>query len=367
MRRLTPILAGLAVLLAIVVLAQLVVRSQTGPLALVSVVEVHLLAIAAVAALLALLGTLGGDSNARWTRLAMLAIIVVAIVRLGGELWSPEAEEARAVGRTGTGTGTGTETGSGEAAPTGVRTGPGEAARMDLRVLTWNLELGSKAAAVTVDGIAASDADLVALQELTPDAATAIEADQRLRARYPYRILAPGAGVDGMGLLSRLPLLVRESSAHPLIMRAGLLLPDGRTAEIFNVHPYPPGIQRTIGLPTGLDTRRRDEDLATIRATVDALEDPGTALVMGDFNAAGTEPGMAVFADGLTDTHAAAGSGPGFTWRPSRIEGLGLGLLRIDHVLAGDWLLPVAASADCSLSGDHCRLDATLRVELATP
>jgi hypothetical protein len=39
-----------------------------------------------------------------------------------------------------------------------------------------------------------------------------------------------------------------------------------------------------------------------------------------------------------------------------------MGLLRIDHVLAGAWLEPVATATDCSLPGDHCRLIVTLRV-----
>lgn len=345
MHRLTPILAGLAILLAAAVLVQVVVRSQTGPLALVGVVEVHLLAVAGVAAVIALLGTLGGGSDARWMRLAMLAVVVVAIVALGGELWSPEADGVRAAGR---GTADGT-------------------APSELRVLTWNLEQGSKAAAVAVEGITASDADVVALQELTPDVAAALEADKTLRARYPYRILEARDGVAGMGILARLPLLVREARTDPLILRAGLLLPDGRTVEVLDVHPYPPRIQRIAGLPIGLDTRRRDEDLTVIRAMVDALEVPESALVLGDLNAASTEPGMDVFADGLADAHATAGGGPGFTWRPSRLEGLNLGLLRIDHVLTGSWLTPIAATTDCSLAGDHCRLDVTLGAGPAAP
>ncbi len=351
MHRLAPVLAAIAVLLTVVVLVQLVVRSQTGPLALVSVVEVHLLTVAAIAAVLALLGTLGGDADRRRTRLALLAVVVIAFVRLGGELWSP-AVEASAATR---GEATGSEASEDRGAP------------FKLDVLTWNLELGSKSDAVTVEGITSSDPDLVVLQELTPGAAAAIEADDTLRSRYPYRILEPRDGVDGMGVLARLPLLVRQSTANPLILRAGLLLPDGRVVEILDVHPYPPGIERTLGVPTGLDTRGRETDLMAIRAAIDDLELPGSALVAGDFNAVTTEPGMGVFDDGLADAHATAGSGPGFTWRPSRLEETGLALLRIDHVLAGDWLQPVAAATECSLPGDHCRLLVTLRVESVAP
>jgi len=266
----------------------------------------------------------------------MLAVIVLTVVRSGGELWSPEAPE-------------------------------GASSETELTVLSWNLELGSRAAATSVEGIAATDADIVALQELTPDVAAAIEADPTLRARYPYRILEPRDGTPGMGLLAKRPLIVRGSEREPLILRAGLLLDDGRTIEVMDVHPYPPGIATAARLPIGLDTRRRDEDLSVIAARADAAP-LVAALVIGDLNAAPTEAGITVLTrSGLTDAHEAVGTGPGFTWRPSSVESLGIGLLRIDHVLAGSWLTPVATAVDCSLPGDHCRLLVTLRVVPPAP
>ncbi len=331
MCRLSPLLAALAALLALAVVAQAVLHAQTGPLPLAGVFEVHLLAVATVAALLALAGALGGGRARAWTRLVSLAVLVLAVVSLGDELWSPTPDAA---------------------------TGP----TSELRVLTWNLDAGGRAATATVAGIAALDADLVALQELTPEAATAIEADPILRARYPYRILEPDQGVDGMGLLAKRPLVTRGSERAPLILRAGLLLDGGRMIEVLDVHPYPPDMGTVARLPVSLDTRRRDEDLGVIGGRVVAMDDPAWALVVGDLNTAPGEPSLAALADGLTDAHAAAGTGPGFTWRPSALEGLGVGVLRIDHVLTGTWLTPVAATTDCSIAGDHCRLMVTLRI-----
>ena len=90
--------------------------------------------------------------------------------------------------------------------------------------------------------------------------------------------------------------------------------------------------------------------------------DPASSVVVGDFNAATTEPGFRAF-DGLLDAHAEAGVGPGFTWRPSSLEGLGLGFLRIDHVLTGAALRPTADRRGLPrLAGDHCRLYVTLEV-----
>jgi endonuclease/exonuclease/phosphatase (EEP) superfamily protein YafD len=146
-----------------------------------------------------------------------------------------------------------------------------------------------------------------------------------------------------------------------------MLLPEDTVVEVFDVHPYSPGIRSIAGVPVALDTRRRDEELGIIGARVAALDEPATALVVGDLNTTPTEPGFGVVAGGLADAHAVAGSGPGFTWRPSLLQGLDLGLLRIDHVLAGARLAPVASEVECSLPGDHCRLVVTLLVVPLAP
>ncbi len=345
-RRGAPLLfAGFAVLVLVEVGFNIVVRPQQGPAALAAVFEGYLLAFGALAGLLAILGSLRPGPAGAWIRLVGATVIVVAIVRLGGEWSSPGQVEAGGV------------TG---AAPTAV----------ELRILSWNLESGSKAAADSVAGIAAADADLVALQELTPDVAAAIGADPVLRQRYPYRILEARDGVAGMGLLSRQPLILRSYATGPLILRAGLLLPDGRTIEILDVHPYPPLLSTVARVPVGLDTRRRDDELVAIRGVVGALADPGAALVIGDLNTSPFEPGYrALSAEStygtLVDAHDAVGTGTGFSWRPSSLEGLNVGLLRIDYVFTGTWLRPLSVHEDCSLPGDHCRLLVTVEAPAA--
>jgi len=89
---------------------------------------------------------------------------------------------------------------------------------------------------------------------------------------------------------------------------------------------------------------------------------PGLVIVAGDLNTTPFEPGFAVIADGLTDAHATVGTGPGFTWRPAFLEPLDAGVIRIDHVLTGSRLLPVAVDEECGLPGDHCRLTVLLEL-----
>jgi hypothetical protein len=62
---------------------------------------------------------------------------------------------------------------------------------------------------------------------------------------------------------------------------------------------------------------------------------------------------------GLVDVHRSIGLGPGWTWRPSSLERLGIGLLRLDLVLLGPGLRPIDLGVDCPRAGDHCRMTVT--------
>ena len=327
------VLAVLGAALVILAFAQQAIRAQTGPLPLVSVFELHLMLVASLLALGGLIGSLASGRAGAWVRLISLAVLLLAGLRVSNELWS---------------------------------TDPTPATGDVVTVMSWNLEMDSKTAAQTVDGIAAIDADVVALQELTPAYATAIEGDAALVGRYPYRILDPRDGSTGFGLLSRLPLVVSDTDAGPTIQRAGLLLPDGRTVEVFNVHPRRP-LYRTIGpIPVALDTRDRDEDILALEAALATLSSTDPPLVIGDLNGTSSEPGLDPLQVSLADAHEDVGTGPGFTWRPELLETRGIGVLRIDHVMTGGWLRPITSDVDCEATGDHCRLLVTLAVEPAT-
>jgi endonuclease/exonuclease/phosphatase (EEP) superfamily protein YafD len=336
----TLLLAGIAVLALVEFVVNRVVGPQTGPLALLAVFEPHLLALGAVCGALALLLTINERSpQASRIRVIAIAIIVVALVRVGGEWWSPDDNRAR---------------------------GEPLASETRLAIMSWNLEVDSKSPQDVVDGILdvrqPRRPQVVALQELTPDVADALEASDEIDERFPYRILRPRDGVLGMGLLSSIPLVEGDSGAYPMFLGAGILMPDGSRLDILNGHPLPPKVDTIAGVPTGLDTRQRDLDLGYLRDALDRAPDPERVLLVGDLNTTPLEPGFGIVADGLHDVHADVASGTGFTWRPAFLERLNVGLLRIDHVLAGAALQPVAISEDCSLPGDHCRVTAVVDV-----
>ena len=322
-------LSGLAVIattypvgVALVLVVLPVVEPRAGPLALAAVLAMHLALTGLALVPLAL------RRDARPLRIALMALAVISIVRFGGEWLSlPRAEPA------------------------------------NLGVLSWNLELGSRAGKAAVEGLRGVEVDVVALQELSLDHAAAIEADPDLRRRFPYRELAPGAGVEGMGLLSAHPILRRELATDPLAIEAVLDL-GGREVTVITGHPFPGRVGMAGPLPVAFDPSSRDSALLRFRARVDAAIGRGeTVIIVGDFNTAPTEPAFGPLTTGLADAHAEVGFGPGWTWRPSRLEGLGLGVLRIDLALSGPGAVPVGVAERCSLPGDHCQLTARFALD----
>ena len=108
--------------------------------------------------------------------------IVVALVRVGGEWWSPGDNRAR-------GEPSPAETGSPSCR--GTSNGVQVAAGRDRRDPRRRQPLRPQ---------------VVALQELDPDVAAALEASAEIDQRFPYRILEGREDVRGMGILSSIPL-----------------------------------------------------------------------------------------------------------------------------------------------------------------
>ncbi|HEX5012609.1 MAG TPA: endonuclease/exonuclease/phosphatase family protein [Candidatus Limnocylindrales bacterium] len=231
-------------------------------------------------------------------------------------------------------------------------------------VVTWNLEAGSRPGAETAATLAAHPADVVALQELQPDVAAAIAAHPALASLYPYRDLEPDETVLGLGLLSRFPLRGVTTSHWPAIQQASVVVND-QTIALINGHPMHGAFEflANTRLPIGIDNTARDGDLETIDQMLDRQEAAGVpAILLGDLNTASSEPAFHRLIAGRRDVHAEVGQGPGWTWRPIRLEFLGMGLVRIDQVIVSSDIAPVAISETCPPVGDHCLVGATVRL-----
>jgi endonuclease/exonuclease/phosphatase (EEP) superfamily protein YafD len=333
----TPHLARRAVarlaLSAIVTIAGMewllfLLRPEGGPFAVLQIIAPHLALASLIVVPLALL------IRTRATGIAVGALILVVGLRFGGDWISlPPA------------------------------TPPAGSVQLD--VVTWNLEIESRPGVDTAAMLRARPADIIAVQELQPDAAAAIEADPVLTARYPYRKLIAREDVGGMGILSRMPILEAAFQLDPIVQQATIDLGDGRRLGVVNAHPFHAEIE-TFGrthLPVGMDPARRNDDLAAVRVRIDELLGQGLpVLMLGDLNTATSEPAFDRFTTGLRDVHREVGFGPGWTWRPIKLEFLGIGLIAIDHIIVSPDIVPLSIAGECPSIGDHCLIEATVAV-----
>lgn len=234
-----------------------------------------------------------------------------------------------------------------------------------LQVSAWNIEAGDDAANRVLTGIASSNAQLIGLAELQPEAAAAL-ADSGVTARFEFQALSPHRNVLGVGLLSQYPILEQDASTDPPYVRAVVAPIAGDPIVVYVVHPLPARFVHLGDVPVGIDTSVREAAIALIRQRVEEdIAAQRSVVVLGDINATEREPAYAELSAGLRDAHLDAGVGPGFTWRPSPLAFLPFGLLRIDYVLATPDLAATSSTVDCSLPSDHCRVDVDLAVTTA--
>ncbi|MET8006431.1 endonuclease/exonuclease/phosphatase family protein [Nonomuraea glycinis] len=193
-----------------------------------------------------------------------------------------------------------------------------------LRVLAANLLVGSADEAALVALVARLRPDVLALQELTPDALTHLDA-AGLRTTLPYAVTRPKPGAGGSAVYARHPLTAAEAIEHGGFrqVRATLRHPSGPEVEIVSVHPC------ALRLYARQPCWR-----SGLRALPDAGDGSGPLRVLaGDFNA--TLDHLLVrelLATGYRDAADVTGHGFTATWpQGGRLPGVA-----IDHVLADE-------------------------------
>ncbi len=215
-----------------------------------------------------------------------------------------------------------------------------------ITVMTYNLYGGNDQAEPVIAAIRAAKADVVALQELNPAIAAALQ--RELAGEYPFQLLDPRAGVTGMGVISRWPLqplTTRLPGEHwvgtPQLLR--IAAPLGEVV-LLNVHTIPP-----VGSPGWMTwaISERERQVAAIVAV--AREQRQPVIVAGDLNATPYNRAYRILRDGdLVDVWPQCGLDAGFTW-PSAgqaVRGVPLPawLVRIDYILTSPGLMCTEAA-----------------------
>lgn len=193
-------------------------------------------------------------------------------------------------------------------------------------------------------------ADVVAVQELTPEHLTALR-DCGLLAAYPHHLLDPRPDFHGSALLSRSPMSrgsVLDVHGSGMVA-ADVDTPMGRL-HVVSVHVVNPA-------PDLMITTWRDQ-LTWLAGYV--RRHPAPLVLAGDFNATVDHRALRALLDaGVSDAHDQAGVGLGLTW-PQRHWATGRGpfipLLRLDHVLVTADLTVRRVRTAASAGSDHRRL-----------
>ena len=225
---------------------------------------------------------------------------------------------------------------------------------VDVRVLTANVRMGHADPRSFVE-LARRTADLVAVQELTPEEARRFS-EAGMSEQFPYSVLAPAAGAGGIGLWSRVPIEVIVQDHWPdwTVVSARVRVPSARNdltfASVHVIAPHPKLLHRwRDGLDSAGIVMQRLADSAGA----------GSVIVAGDFN---STPDMQDYREllrnGYRDGVEQSGAGfaptyPGNEPYPP--------LITIDHVVTRNATVSSIHSATIPGS-DHRGLIATVEV-----
>ncbi|MFF9003303.1 endonuclease/exonuclease/phosphatase family protein [Streptomyces achromogenes] len=218
----------------------------------------------------------------------------------------------------------------------------------DLTVATHNVNADNPDPAATATDVAASGADVLALEELPASAVPVYE--KALAPAYTHH-----AVVGTVGLWSKYPMTdvraVDIKLGWKRAMRATVATPEGPVA-VYVAHL--PSVR--VKIEAGFTARQRDKSADALGEAI-ADEPLPRVVLLGDLNGTMNDRSLNAVTSQLRSTQGAAGSGFGFSWPAS------FPMARIDQIMVrgaepeSSWTLPRTDS-------DH--LPVAARVKLDT-
>lgn len=216
----------------------------------------------------------------------------------------------------------------------------------DLTVATHNVNADNPDPSATARDVAASGADVLALEELKASEVPTYE--RALGSTYEYHEV-----VGTVGLWSKYPLsdvrAVDIRLGWKRAMRATVGTPAGQVA-VYVAHL--PSVR--VKLEAGFTARQRDKSADALGEAI-ADEPLPNIVLLGDLNGTMNDRALNAVTSQMRSTQGAVGSGFGFSWPAS------FPMARIDQILVkgaepeSSWTLPATAS-------DHLPIAARVRV-----
>jgi vancomycin resistance protein VanJ len=215
----------------------------------------------------------------------------------------------------------------------------------DVRVLSHNVDAANPDPAKTARHLLDADADVVALEEITPADLKVYKAE--FAQVYPH-VVARGT----VALWSKYPVEESESVdvgfAWTRALRAEVSTPEGKIA-FYVAH------LASVRIGTsGFTSNQRNDTIRQLGQQI-AAEKLAGVIVMGDFNGTASDRSLAPLTAGLRSAQGAAGFGFGFTW-PAKFP-----MARIDHIMVRG-VVPTKAWVMRSTGSDHRPVVAEVRI-----
>ncbi|MEV3872846.1 endonuclease/exonuclease/phosphatase family protein [Streptomyces sp. NPDC049906] len=216
----------------------------------------------------------------------------------------------------------------------------------DLTVVSHNVNAENPDPAGTARSVAASGAEVLALEELTPQAVPVYT--RALEDSYPYH------KVEGtVGVWSKYPM----SDTAPVdiklgwtrAMRTTVTTPQGPVA-VYAAHL--PSVR--VKLNAGFTASRRDQSADALGEAI-SREPLERTVLLGDLNGTMNDRALNGVTAQMRSTQGAAGSGFGFTW-PAAFP-----MARIDQILVKD-VEPMASWTLPRTTSDHLPVAARVRL-----
>jgi endonuclease/exonuclease/phosphatase (EEP) superfamily protein YafD len=196
-----------------------------------------------------------------------------------------------------------------------------------------------------------SQADVIVLQEVSPELIDALGQHPLLADDYRYRASEPSdVDTTGLAVWSRFP--ISEAAVEVLDPAAPLL----RTTIDSPYGQFRLGAVHVSAPISGSGTEAWDAELQQLAGA----DTSSPALLVGDFNASEDHDQFRAILDaGWTDVHGPKGCGLDATWPEERIWPT---ILQLDHVLVSDHFEVLAVEVGDNATSDHRPVTAKIRL-----
>ncbi|WP_443050743.1 endonuclease/exonuclease/phosphatase family protein [Streptomyces sp. H27-D2] len=214
----------------------------------------------------------------------------------------------------------------------------------NFKVATHNVNAENPDPAGTAHALAASGADVVALEELTSTALPAYS--KALSGAYRYHAVAGTVGVWSKFPLSETrPVDIKMGWTRAL--RSTVVTPHGDVA-VYVAHL--PSVR--VKFNAGFTAEQRDDSADALGEAI-AAEKLGKVVLLGDLNGTMNDRALAPVTSQMRSTQGAAGDGFGFSWPAA------LPMARIDQIMVRG-MEPVSSSVLPETGSDHLPLAASV-------